>query len=217
MVREVVGPRRRPRAGAGRRRPRHSRRLPAGEGVGRSRGHGADGAPAARSLRLAARHRRLSQGDCRCLGRAADDALSAQRRDRHRRPSPTLCAVPGVKGVKWATPNPLKLAEAQAACDPSHRLGRRSGRDLGAGLLCRRRARLHLGPDQCLAGALAGDPCRAGGGRLCQGQCPDRRHAGLRGHPRRGDERHQRHRRQGRAARAGPRLRPDRAPPRPGR
>ncbi|MGI3169022.1 dihydrodipicolinate synthase family protein [Pseudooceanicola sp. C21-150M6] len=30
-----------------------------------------------------------------------------------------LCSVPGVKGVKWATPNPLKLAEAKAACDPS--------------------------------------------------------------------------------------------------
>ena len=30
-----------------------------------------------------------------------------------------LCAVEGVKGVKWATPNPLKLAEAIAACDPS--------------------------------------------------------------------------------------------------
>ena len=30
-----------------------------------------------------------------------------------------LCALPGVKGVKWATPNPLKLAEAKAACDPS--------------------------------------------------------------------------------------------------
>lgn len=30
-----------------------------------------------------------------------------------------LCTVPGVKGVKWATPNPLKLAEAKAACDPS--------------------------------------------------------------------------------------------------
>ncbi len=29
-----------------------------------------------------------------------------------------LCAVPGVKGVKWATPNHLKLAEAKAACDP---------------------------------------------------------------------------------------------------
>jgi 4-hydroxy-tetrahydrodipicolinate synthase len=23
------------------------------------------------------------------------------------------------KGVKWATPNPLKLAEARAACDPA--------------------------------------------------------------------------------------------------
>ncbi len=30
-----------------------------------------------------------------------------------------LCAVPGVIGVKWATPNPLKLAEAISACDPS--------------------------------------------------------------------------------------------------
>lgn len=30
-----------------------------------------------------------------------------------------LCAVTGVKGVKWATPNPLKLAAAIAACDPS--------------------------------------------------------------------------------------------------
>jgi 4-hydroxy-tetrahydrodipicolinate synthase len=30
-----------------------------------------------------------------------------------------LCEVPGVKGVKWATPNPLKLAEAKAACDPA--------------------------------------------------------------------------------------------------
>lgn len=30
-----------------------------------------------------------------------------------------LCATEGVKGVKWATPNPLKLADAKAACDPS--------------------------------------------------------------------------------------------------
>jgi 4-hydroxy-tetrahydrodipicolinate synthase len=30
-----------------------------------------------------------------------------------------LCALPQVKGVKWATPNPLKLSEAKAACDPS--------------------------------------------------------------------------------------------------
>lgn len=29
-----------------------------------------------------------------------------------------LCALPGVKGVKWATPNPLKLAAAIDACDP---------------------------------------------------------------------------------------------------
>lgn len=30
-----------------------------------------------------------------------------------------LCEIPGVKGVKWATPNPMKLADAIAACDPS--------------------------------------------------------------------------------------------------
>ena len=30
-----------------------------------------------------------------------------------------LCAVEGVRGVKWATPNPLRLAEAKAACDPA--------------------------------------------------------------------------------------------------
>lgn len=30
-----------------------------------------------------------------------------------------LCALPGVKGVKWATPNPLKLSTAISACDPS--------------------------------------------------------------------------------------------------
>lgn len=30
-----------------------------------------------------------------------------------------LCALPQVRGIKWATPNPLKLAEAKAACDPS--------------------------------------------------------------------------------------------------
>ncbi|MBD8892658.1 dihydroxy-acid dehydratase [Labrenzia suaedae] len=32
----------------------------------------------------------------------------------------SLCALPSVKGVKWATPNPMKLAEAKAACDPSN-------------------------------------------------------------------------------------------------
>lgn len=30
-----------------------------------------------------------------------------------------LCSVPSVKGVKWATPNPMKLSEAKAAADPS--------------------------------------------------------------------------------------------------
>ena len=29
-----------------------------------------------------------------------------------------LCAVTGVKGVKWAMPHPLRLAEAMAACAP---------------------------------------------------------------------------------------------------
>ncbi|WP_407692453.1 dihydrodipicolinate synthase family protein [Pseudooceanicola spongiae] len=30
-----------------------------------------------------------------------------------------LCDIDGVKGVKWATPNVQKLADAIAACDPS--------------------------------------------------------------------------------------------------
>ena len=30
-----------------------------------------------------------------------------------------LCEVPGVKGVKWATPNPSRLADAIASCDPA--------------------------------------------------------------------------------------------------
>jgi 4-hydroxy-tetrahydrodipicolinate synthase len=30
-----------------------------------------------------------------------------------------LCEVETVKGVKWAAPNPVKLSEAKAACDPS--------------------------------------------------------------------------------------------------
>ncbi|PZX14435.1 4-hydroxy-tetrahydrodipicolinate synthase [Palleronia aestuarii] len=30
-----------------------------------------------------------------------------------------LCDLPGVKGVKWATPNPMRLAAAIEACDPS--------------------------------------------------------------------------------------------------
>ncbi|SHM48495.1 dihydrodipicolinate synthase family protein [Roseibium suaedae] len=29
-----------------------------------------------------------------------------------------LCSLPGVKGVKWATPNPMKLAAAKAAANP---------------------------------------------------------------------------------------------------
>lgn len=30
-----------------------------------------------------------------------------------------LCDIEGVIGVKWATPNPMKLAAAMKACDPS--------------------------------------------------------------------------------------------------
>lgn len=30
-----------------------------------------------------------------------------------------ICALPNVRGVKWASPNPQRLAEARAACDPS--------------------------------------------------------------------------------------------------
>jgi 4-hydroxy-tetrahydrodipicolinate synthase len=38
-----------------------------------------------------------------------------------------LCARPAVRGVKWATPNPLKLAAAIAACDPGIVRGFTSG------------------------------------------------------------------------------------------
>ena len=38
-----------------------------------------------------------------------------------------LCAVAGVKGVKWATPNPMKLAEAIEALRSVDHLGRRTG------------------------------------------------------------------------------------------
>ena len=77
-----------------------------------------------------------------------------------------LCRVPGVAGVKWASPTPLRLAEAIRRGRPGHRLGRRPGRDLGAAALRGRRARVHVRPDQRLAGALGGHPRRARGGRL---------------------------------------------------
>ena len=120
-----------------------------------------------------------------------------------------LCAIPGVKGVKWATPNPLRLAEARAACDPAIVWVGGLAEVWAPTFYAVRRPRLHLGADQRLAGAVDGDPRRARSRRLCQGARPDRRDDRLRGHPRRGAERHQRHRGQGCAAGSGARLRSD--------
>ena len=120
-----------------------------------------------------------------------------------------LCAVPGVKGVKWATPNPLKLAAAINACDPSivwvgglaevwappfYAVG---ARGFTSGLI-------NVWPERSMAihAALeAADYAEAN--RLIARNGPVRRG------PRRRAERHQRDRREGRAAGHGPRLRPD--------
>ena len=77
-----------------------------------------------------------------------------------------LCQVPGVAGVKWASPTPLRLGRGDQAVRSQDRLGGRARRGLGAAALRGGRARLHLGADQRLAGAFGGDPHRAGGGRL---------------------------------------------------
>ena len=88
-----------------------------------------------------------------------------------------LCKVPGVAGVKWASPTPLRLAEAIRRSSPDIVWVGRPRRDLGAAALRGRRARLHLGPDQCLAGAFGRDPRGARGRRLRAGQSAHRCHA----------------------------------------
>ena len=78
-----------------------------------------------------------------------------------------LCAIDGVAGVKWATPNAAEAWRSDRRGRSVDRLGRRPCRDLGAAALCRRCPRLHLRADQCLARALGGDPCSTRGRRLC--------------------------------------------------
>ena len=132
----------------------------------------ADDPPAARSLRGAARGGRLRPARRRGRRRPAAGALPAQRRAWEPRRSPISAPSRAWSAVKWATPNPMRMAEAAAAADAAHRLGGRPRRDLGAGALRRRRPRLHLRPDQRLAGALDGDPCRAGGRGLTPAPTP---------------------------------------------
>ena len=120
-----------------------------------------------------------------------------------------LCALPGVKGVKWATPNPLRLAEAIAACDPSitwvgglaevwapplYAVG---ARGFTSGLI-------NVWPERSVAihaALTAGDYPAAN--RLIAEM---RAFEDIRAEDR---ERHQCHRGQGRAAGTGPRLRAD--------
>ena len=90
-----------------------------------------------------------------------------------------LCRVPGVAGVKWAAPTPLAPGRGDPALQPGHRVGGRPGRDLGAAAVCGGGARVHLGSDQRVAGALGGDPCGARGGRLRQGERADRGDAAI--------------------------------------
>src|SRR4051812_21660112 len=104
---------------------------------------------------------------------------------------------------------PPALGGGNPSLQSRHRLGGRLGRDLGAAAVRGRRARLHLGPDQRVAGALGGDPRRAGSGRLRQSQSAHRRDARLRGDPGRGAEWDQRDSGESGAAAHGRGLRPD--------
>ena len=71
-----------------------------------------------------------------------------------------MCKVPGVAGVKWASPTPLRLAEAIRRRRSRHRLGWRLGGNMGSAALRSRCARFHIWPNQCVAGAFGCHPCR---------------------------------------------------------
>ena len=104
----------------------------------------------------------------RRVGEAATGAARAlppQRRDGDRGDRGAR-AVEGVVAVKWATPNPMRLAEAMAAADPGI-VWVAGPPDLAAGALCGRGPRIHLRPDQRLARTLGRDPCRTRGRGLC--------------------------------------------------
>ena len=120
-----------------------------------------------------------------------------------------LCRLEGVAGVKWASPDPASAGGGDPPLQPRHRLGRRPRRDLGPASLRGRRARLHVRPDQRVAGALGRDPRRLGGRELPEGEPAHRGDARIRGDPRGGAERYQRHRSQGRLAAYRRRLRTD--------
>ena len=80
-------------------------------------GLGSDGAPAAGSVCVAARRDRLCRAGRRGGRRPAAHALSAQRRHRTRYDRGAV-KVEGVAGVKWASPTPLRLAEAIRRSSP---------------------------------------------------------------------------------------------------
>ena len=128
-----------------------------------------------------------------------------------------LCAVEGVVAVKWATPNPMRLAEAAAAADPRIAWVAGLAETWAPVALRRRRPRLHLGADQRLARAVDGDPRRPRRRGLRRRRAAHRRDERLRGDPRRGDERRQRHRGEGGAGAARASTAAPPARPRPGR
>ena len=115
MVREVAGLIGRPRAAARGRRPRHPRRLPARPRLGRCgrrRPDGRTSRPIPWSRRAApsttSRPSATPRAACRSRSTSAM-TLSAPEA------SSTSARFPDVKGVKWATPNPMRLADAMHA------------------------------------------------------------------------------------------------------
>jgi 4-hydroxy-tetrahydrodipicolinate synthase len=83
-----------------------------------------------------------------------------------------LCHVPGVIGVKWACPTPLRLADAIRRNDPGI-VWVGGLAESWAAALRRRRTRLHLRFDQRLARAFGRHSCRARGRGLCARQRAD--------------------------------------------
>ena len=167
-----------PRPGARRGRSRHSRRLPARAGLGRRRRHGADDPPAARS-RSSRRAARSTTSRRSATPRAACRSCSICATTRSATAGiAALCALAGRQGREMGHAQPAEARRGARRLRSRHRLGRRPRRGLGADLLRRRRPRLHLGPDQRLAGAFDRDPCRPRGVGLCEGARPDRRRCG---------------------------------------
>ena len=110
-----------------------------------------------------------------------------------------LCRVPGVVGLKWACPTPLRLAEAIRHSDPGI-VWVGGLAETWAPPLCAVGARgFTSGLINVVAGAFGGDPCGAGGRRLQAGDGADRHHErGFEGAAGAGAQRHQRLRGEGR-------------------